>query len=181
MSITFESVVSLLTPILAVYGAALSTYICIRNIRSERVKIFVTHGWSFAVTGKGPEESPEKLQLCAVNECRQDVVVGSLTLEIPGFCRITPQFLEYEKRPNWLDSITSVVRRPDTTKQESGHDILKPGHQLEVAFDYSRLVEALGNRGTDMPLRVRAVFEDTLENVFFSSWFHIGKDWASRG
>lgn len=181
MPITIQSIMSVLTPILALYGAALSTYICIRNIRSERVKVSVTHGWSFGVTAKGLEESPEKLQLYAVNECRHDVVVGSLTLEIPGLCRIAPQFLEYEKSSTWFDSLTSVIRRPDATKQESAHDILKPGHQLEVAFDYSRLVEILRSRGIEMPLRVRAVFEDTLENVSYSSWFHIGKNWDSRG
>ena len=175
MSSTMESILSVVTPILALYGAALSTYICIRNIRSERVEIFVTHGWSYAVTTDGVENPPEKLQLYATNTCRQDVVVGSLTLDIPDFMRITPQFLEHNKQKTVLDGLTSAIRRADLTKRKDSDQVLKPGHQLEVSFDYSRLVEVLRRRGMVMPLRVRAVFEDTLENLFFSSWFHIGK------
>ena len=173
-----ESIMSVLTPILAIYGAALSTYICVRSIRSERVKVFVTHGWTYGITAEGLEasQSPENLQLCAVNECRQDVVVSSLTLDIPGFCRITPQFLEYNKKTTLLDSLSFVIRRPDAKRRQAAQDILKPGHQLDVSFDYAALVEALRSRGMAMPLRVRAVFEDTLDNVFFSPWFHIGKD-----
>lgn len=175
MSSMMESVLSVLTPILALYGAVLSTYICIRNIRSERIKVFVTHGWTYVVTTEDTENPPERLQLYATNTCRQDVVVRSLTLDIPDVMCITPQFLERNKRHTILDNLTSMARRTDLTKQEASHEILKPGHRLKVSFDYSRLVEVLCGRGLTMPLRVRAVFEDTLENVFFSSWFHIGK------
>ena len=174
MPIPIESIISVLTPLLALYGAGLSTYICIRGIRSKRVQVFVTHGWSYGFTTEGMADSPESLELSAVNTCRQDVVVSSLTLDIPGFCRIAPGFFEYVKRETVLDNLSSVIRRPDSPQRKETHQVLKPGHQLEVSFDYSQLVEDLRSRGMAMPLRVRAVFEDTLENYFFSSWFHIG-------
>ena len=168
MPIPIESIMSVLTPILALYGAVLSTIIYIREIRSERVQVFVSHGWSYGFIAEGLPDSPERLELRAVNTCRQDVVVSSLALEIPGFCRIAPEFLEYDKRETVLDNLSSVIRRPDSPQ------VLKPGHQHEVSFDYSQLVEGLRSRGMAMPLRVRVVFEDTLGNDFFSSWFHIG-------
>lgn len=174
MPIPIESIMSVLTPILALYGAVLSTIIYIKEIRSKRVQVFVTHGWSYGLTAEGMEDSPKSLELSAVNACRQDVVVSSLTLDIPGFCRISPQFLECDQRATVVDNLSSVIRRPDFTQRKKTHQILKPGHQLEASFDHSQLVEVLRSRGMAMPLRVRAVFEDTLENFFFSSWFHIG-------
>ena len=176
MSVTMESIMSVLTPILALYGAALSTYICFRTIRSERVRVFVTHGWTYGVTARGMEESPETLNLSAVNTCRKDIVVSSLTLEVPDFCCIAPEFLDYVTPGTVLDNIASVIRRANRTRRKTTPQVLKPGHTLEVSFDHSRLVEVLRSRGSAMPLRVRAVFEDTLENVFFSSWFHIGEE-----
>lgn len=176
MPVEMESIMSVLTPVLALYGAALSTYICIRTIRSERVRVFVTHGWTYGVTARGMEESPEKLNLSAVNTCRKDIVVSSLTLEIPDFFCIAPEFLDYETPGTVLDNLASLIRRAKNTKRRTIPQVLKPGHTLEASFDHSRLVEVLRSRGLAMPLRVRAVFEDTLENAFFSSWFHIGEE-----
>lgn len=173
---TMESITSALTPILALYGAVLSTYICIRTIRAERVRVFVTHGWRYGVTSKGMDESPETLILSAVNTCRKDIVVRSLALDIPDFCGITPEFLEYETPGTVLDNLASAIRRATSTRRKATPEVLKPGHKLEVSFDHSQLVEVLRRREMEMPLRVRAVFEDTLENVFVSSWFHIGEE-----
>ncbi len=39
MPVDMEPIMSVLTRVLALYGAALSTYICIRTIRSERVRV----------------------------------------------------------------------------------------------------------------------------------------------
>lgn len=130
----------MLTPVLALYGAVLSTIIYIREIRSERVQVFVSHGWSYGYTAEGMANSPERLELRAVNTCRQDVVVCSLALEIPGFCRIAPEFLGYGKRETVSENLSSVSRRPDSPRRKKTHQVLKPGHQLEVSFDYSQLV-----------------------------------------
>ena len=176
MPATMESITSALTPILALYGAVLSTYICIRTIRAERVRVFVTHGWTYGMTARGMAESPETLNLSAVNTCRKDIVVSSLALDVPGFCYITPRFLEYETPGTVLDNLASAIRRATSTRRETAPEVLKPGHELEVSFDHSQLVEVLRRRGMEMPLRVRAVFGDTLENIFFSSWFHIGEE-----
>lgn len=176
MLITIESIILILTPIIAIYGAVLSTYICIRSIRSERVKVFVTHAWIYGVTAEGMEESPQMLNLYAINECRQDVVIGHLALEIPGFLCIGPDFVEHPIGPKFLKNNTSVIRPPVSTTSMTNHDILKPGHQLEVSFNHSKLVDVLRSRGMRMPIKVSAVFEDSFENVFFSSWFHIGED-----
>ena len=128
------------------------------------------------MTASGMEESPETLNLSAVNTCRKDIVVGSLTLEIPDFVCIAPKFLDYETPGTVLDNLASVIRRAKRTKRRTTPQVLKPGHKLEVSFDHSRLVEVLRRRGMAMPLRVRAVFQDTLENVFYSSWFDIGEE-----
>lgn len=166
---------SVLTPLLAIYGAALSTYICIRNILSERVKVFVTHGWDYKMIDGTLDDTPTALELSAVNKCQKDVVVSHLSLEITDLGYIAPGFLEYDKPMTVFDNIAAAIRRSGATKGKITNEILKPGHELKISFNYQQLVEALRDRGIVMPLRVRAVFEDTLENVFFSSWFRIGK------
>ena len=42
-----ESVSEILTPILALYGAALSTYVFYKNMQSRRPTMFVSHWWSY--------------------------------------------------------------------------------------------------------------------------------------
>ena len=167
---TLKPSIEVLTPIIAFWGAALSTYIYVKKTMSDRIKMSVTYGWGYSELDT---MIPEVLTLHAVNSCRRDVVVGSLTLEVPGLCRITPLFLDWDKSDEYEYS------RGEKTSQNKYVDEdqrLRPGDRIEASFDYKELVNLLKNRGLKMPLRARAVFEDTLENVFFSSWLEIGKE-----
>ena len=153
------------TGAVAIYGAALSSYIFFRNRRLERNVLSVTYGWSYSVPG--PMDVPELLKLEATNTCRHEVVVFSLSLDIPGFCRITPAFLDKEGDK-------------EDTKNEyfSEGARLKPGEQISATFDYAELMQFIERMNWVTPLRVRATCEDTLENFFFGSWFEIGKEQA---
>ena len=111
-------------------------------------------------------DKPDVLLIYAVNRGRHEVVVSSLCIEIPELCRITPLF---------VDKMTESEHTNNKYPLEE-NDRLKSGQRLEISFDNHTLIEEWRRRGLEMPLRVRAVFEDTLENVFYSSWFEIGGD-----
>ena len=157
------TVAEAVTGAVAIYGAVLSSYILYRNMRSARNKLSVTYGWSYSVPG--PVNVPQLLELEATNTGRHDMVVFSLRLDIPRFCRITPAFLDKEgnKEESKNRYFAKGVR-------------LKPGDQISATFDYAELKQFIERMKWTTPLRVRAVCEDTLENYFFGSWFEIGKD-----
>lgn len=159
----------ILIAIIAVYGAALSTYMLVRRVRSDKTKVVVTHGWSYNIRNNRMDNRPEYLGICAVNHSRKEVVVQSLSLEIPGLCLIAPGFLEIyggDKSPN-NRNLTEDTR-------------LRCGDKAEVSFDCKMLRAMLNKHGYSVQLRVRAVCEDTLENVYYSSWFEIGEGLSSR-
>ena len=160
--------IALLTPILAVYGAGLSTYLCVKAVRSDRIQVAVTHGWGYSPEALRESKSPEELTISAVNECRREIVMTSLTLEIPGLARIVPAFLE------------PFGAKKERLKEEPDQTRLMPGDKIEVSFDHSALKTMLRSYRIETPVQVRAVFEDTLENLFFGSWFEIGKGGGSR-
>ena len=105
---------------------------------------------------------PEVLCLHAVNDGGRDLVVSTLSLEIPGYCLIGPKFLDHFG--------ASDVGGDDVEGRR-----LAVGDRIEVRFDNTALRELIRRLDVQKPLRVRAVLEDTLENFFFSSWFEIDK------
>ena len=158
----------ILIAIVAVYGAALSTYMLVRRIQSEKPKVLVAHGWTYALGEKGMDKTPTSLDIQAVNHGARDVVVQSLCLEIPDLCRITPKFLASmsgDSSPN--------------NKYPVSNTRLKCGDQTDISFDYDALSMMLTERGYGAELKIRAVCEDTLENVYIGEWFKMDKD--SRG
>ena len=157
----FKTVVEIVTPMVALYGAILATAVGVKGLRSDRLSAFVSYGWSYSADSIGSSAPPEELCLHAVNDGRRDLVVSTLSLEIPEFCLIAPKFLERFG--------ASRVRKDDVEGQR-----LAVGDRIEVRFDNTALRSLLERLGVQRPVRVRAVLEDTLENFYFSSWFQVG-------
>lgn len=155
--------VDILVAIVAVYGAVLSTYMLVRRIRSDRFNIFVTHGWAYSLSDNSMDKSPKSLTISAVNHGAREVVIESLCLEIPSFCRITPMGLELMNGGSCPNNKYPVEKTR-----------LKCGDQIEASFDYAALSKILTQRGFGARSRIRAVCEDTLENVYASAWFEMG-------
>ena len=161
-----ESVSEILTPLLALYGAALSTYVFYKNMQSRRPTMFVSHGWSYDFGQRRDLDwFPVTLNLHAVNHGQPEIVVSSLGLEIPEFCIITPNFVD-----------SNSADESDNNKYEVEDKRLHHGDRIEVVFDYGKLLHMLHSRGVTFPVRVRAVCEDSLENFYFSTWFEIGRE-----
>ena len=159
----------ILVAVIAGYGAVLSTYMLVRRVRSDKTKVVVTHGWSYSIRDNRMDNRPEYLGVYAVNHSRKEVVIHSLSLELPGLCLIAPEFLEIyggDESPN-NKNLTEDTR-------------LRYGDKAEVSFDCEMLRTMLKRHGYSVQSRVRAVCEDTLENVYYSSWFEIGEGLSSR-
>lgn len=156
----FKTVVEMLTPILAMYGAILATVVAVNRLRSDRLSAFVSHGWSYSQDSLMNSAPPKHLFLHAVNNGRRDLVVSSLTLDIPGCCRIAPGFLDQFGATN--------IGYDDVEGRR-----LSVGDRIQVQFDNLALRSMIQRLPVQPPVRVRAVLEDTLENYFFSSWFEI--------
>lgn len=154
----------IITLLLALYATALSTYICFRQIKSEKPNVSVEIGRSHAVVfGKEFSKSPQSLKLHAVNRGRRDVVIEIFALEILGFASITPGFLPPKQEPAKYD------KYPLEKNQR-----LKYGEAVSVSFDYARLLELLDKQRIVKPVKVCAVLRDSLGNYFCSSWIEIG-------
>ena len=134
-----EKILEMLTRIAALWGAALSTYILVRMIRAEKPNIFVTYGWSYDFDNVGMNDLPKALLLQAVNHSKREVVVNSLCLEIPGFCRITPLFLA-----------TKRARNTTHNKYSINKDRLKNGDQIDVYFDYYMLIKTAAEQRNEV-------------------------------
>ena len=74
-----------------------------------------------------------------------------------------------------------AIGDPDAEEAEPLRPVLKPGHRLEVSFNYPHLVEWLITRPRKitLPIQVRSALMDTLGNRFHSSWLEIGDDVSS--
>lgn len=160
---TFQIVAQVVTLLVALYGAVVATILGYQRFRSDRLSVFVSFGWTLG-RRKGTAAA---LTLEAVNDGRRDVVVSSLTLEIPGICRVTPAFLE---------SLSSTSVRHQ--KEPAHHLRLRPGETTQAVFDNAALQAFVRDRLglKDPAVRVRAVLEDTLENCFFSRWFELDEE-----
>ncbi|MCY3813471.1 MAG: hypothetical protein OXH15_16880 [Gammaproteobacteria bacterium] len=88
---TFQFVTLVLTPVVAIYGAGLATWTALRGWRADKPSVFVSYGWVFDIPMGA---NPSALTLTAVNDGRRDLIVESLSLEVPGYCCITPAFLD---------------------------------------------------------------------------------------
>ena len=156
--------VEIITLLLALYATALSTYICFRQIKSEKPNVSVTVGWSHAgVFGEELPETPQSLELHAVNRGRRDVVITIFALEVPGFACITPDFLPLTQEHTKYD------KYPIEKNQR-----LKYGEEVSVSFDYAGILELLDKKRIVKPLKICAVLGDSLGNYFCSSWIEIG-------
>ena len=76
---------------------------------------------------------------------------------------ITPHFLGSSSADEVVDNKYDVEDKR-----------LQCGDRIEVVFDYEKLLNMLHDRRANLPMRVRAVCEDSLENFYFSTWFEIG-------
>lgn len=150
----------LVTLLVALYGAALATFLGIKELGSDRLSAIVSYGWSYSEDSIKYSGSPDEIILNAVNSGRRDLVVSSLSLEIKGFCCITPAFLE-----------EFGASKPERNVVE-GHRLCT-GDRIEARFDIAALKRLIGIREVQGPVSVRAVLEDTLENFYCSSWFEI--------
>ncbi len=151
------SVLEIITAVVAVYGAGLSSYLAYRNFISDKPKLSVTYGWSYPDIAAATIDSPETLTLYATNVGRREVVVSILGLELEGYACITPRFLE------------GVAKFPKSDRNKNGGQKvrLKPGDAIEAVFDASQLIQFVKRSSA---LRVRAYCEDTLENSFLGRW-----------
>ena len=151
------SVPGIITILVALYGAGLSTYLVIRNLILDKPKLSVTYGWSSPI--HATTKSPDTLTLHATNVGRREVVVYVLALELEGYVCITPGFLEYE-----------LLKFPKSDKNKNAEQKvrLKPGDDIETAFDASQIAQFVKRSPAS---RVRAYCEDTLENRFLGTWF----------
>lgn len=148
-----------ITLVIADYGAVLSSYLGIRHLRSQKPKMSVTHGWSYGEDVRVPT-TPKYLHLHAVNTGNPDIVIQILALDIPNFMILTPGFLAHGVQSQYSNFKGNVQGRR-----------LKAGDKIEICFDYTMLLEFFEKR--KLPLRVRAVCEDTLENWYNSEWFEM--------
>lgn len=161
-----ETATEVLVPLLALYGATLSTYVCYKNIQANRPKLFVTHGWSYDIDKGGSFGwFPTTLNLYAVNQRQREVVVSSFGLELPDSNVITPPFLDISESDG-----------NSNNKYDVEDKRLQYGDRIEIVFDYRKLLDRLHGRNAKLPLRVRAVCEDSLENFYFSTRFEIGNE-----
>ena len=161
-----ETIKEVLIPLLALYGAGLSTYVCYKNIQSNRPKVFTTHGWSYEVDqNRRLNWFPTTLTLHAVNRGQQEVVVVSLGLELSNSNIILPTYFD----PNDADA-------PEKNEHDAEDKRLQYGDKIEVVFGYENLLNGLRGQKANLPMRVRAVCEDSLENFYFSTYFEIGKE-----
>ena len=156
-----ETIVEIVTPLVALYGAVLATFLGVKELRSDRLSAFVSHGWGYSGDSIMRQGPPDELSLYAVNDGHRDLVVSSLALEIEGFCQITPGFLE----PYGASS---------TGNSDVEDRRLGVGDRIEVRFDNAALNRFIEDRELQKPVRARAVLEDTREHFFCSSWFEIG-------
>lgn len=161
-----ESVSEILTPLLALYGAALSTYVFYKNMQSKQPTMFVSHGWSYDFDQRHHlDPFPTTLNIHAVNHGQSEIVVASLGLEILELFVVTPNFVD-----------SNNAEESDYNKYDIEDKRLRHGDRIEVVFDYEKLLHIMHSRGLTFPMRVRAVCEDSLENFYFSTWFEIGND-----
>ena len=73
-----EEILKIVAPIVALYGAVLSTCMYIKSIRSEKIDIFVGYGFIYDLERVGVHP-PNALVLRAVNQGRRKAVITSLS------------------------------------------------------------------------------------------------------
>ena len=111
------------------------------------------------------DNNPNALTIGAVNQGKRDSKLRMLGIEIPDYCIISPGFID-----------AMIGTSGDHNKHVDGRITLNSGDEIEVCFDYEKLTGFLAkNLGRELPCRVRPVYEDTLENSFFGTWFQLGE------
>lgn len=120
----------LLPTLIAVYGAALSTFIFIRDMRSRRARASVTAGYVDDATSTTPD--PAFMLACTLaNTGRETIFIDRVGLEIPGFAMISG------------GNLTALPRFPAE---------VKPGQSASAYFE-ARHVASMAARHPERLLR----------------------------
>lgn len=158
---------SILTFLVALYGAALSTFVYFRSIQTGKTNVLVSRGYSYEFSDGALSDIPDTLTLSATNFSNHEVVIVNICLEIPGFANIAPGFLVPE---------LANVKKSEKNKGEISRTRLKKGDSADVTFDYLSLSEFIVKKGKNLPFKVRGVCETSLEEFYYTDWFSIGDD-----
>ena len=164
-----DNITDVLTILIAIYGALLSTHIYMRQRKQDRVYLSVACRKSYNFNSKFDEKDCETLAVTVTNHSFHEVVICSLTLEIPAknSVLISPWMIQDSNDDSEVSINQGIVKNKENIK-------IKRGEQFSATYDYKELLELIESFNLKTPLRVRGVCEDTLENCFFSDWIEIG-------
>lgn len=135
----------ILIAIVALWGAALSTYTLTINIRKEKTRVKVDLKFGFLTYG--PDLSSQMLFLEAANIGNKEVTMSSCALRLP-----TKQ--------------TLVFLDPQTNKKLPHK--LPPGESLSVWSTESDITERLRSAGFKNAVKIRGVYRDAIGNSYIS-------------
>jgi len=138
---------TIVTAVVAVYGAGLSTYNLIAKIKSEKRKVTVELKWG--LIGFADKTIPI-LALHAVNPGEKTVTLTQCHLELPN------------KKQLIITNSQGTIKLP--------HDLEK-GKGGEIYFPIKEVVQALIREGYTKDIELKAVFRDALGNEYKSRPF----------
>ena len=156
---TMPTTLEWITLCIAAYGAALSTYLGYRHVRTQKPRMSIRYDWE-----RDSNSIPLALKICAANSGNAEIIVKSLRLELPRKMILSPN----QCTLHYANGIEDVF----ATDLNAGK-CLKYGEGIDGIYPYSTLRTVLTKRVGALPLRIRVVCEDSLGNRHCGRWFEV--------